>query len=146
MEELLAVLPVATAASDPFWNACERGEQLPPRCETCATVFFYPRIHCPCCGSRLVGWHRATGRGKVFSFTHVAVSFHGSGWESQLPYTVLLVDLEEGVRMVSRLVGDGRASVRSGDPVMVTFPEISGRRLPYFELATPITDAEGTPR
>jgi uncharacterized OB-fold protein len=137
MHDLRAVLPKPTAASAPFWEACDREELMLPVCEACAHVFYYPRIHCPACGSRRVGWQRGCGRGTVFSFTHVAVSFHGPDWESQLPYTVVLVDLEEGVRMVSRLIGDTRADVRTGDAVTVTFPLIEGRRLPYFERALP---------
>jgi uncharacterized OB-fold protein len=72
----------------------------------------------------------------VFSFTHVGVSFHGPGWESQLPYTVLLVDLEEGPRMMSRLVGNDRDAVAGGDRVELVFVEIDGQRLPFFQRAS----------
>ena len=58
---------------------------------------------------------KASGNGRVFSFTHVHVSFYGSQWESQLPYTPVLVDLDEGVRMLSRLVGPDREQVTIGD-------------------------------
>lgn len=132
MSELRAVLPQPTAASAPFWEGCDREELVLPVCEACGHVFFYPRIHCPRCAGRALGWTRASGRGTVFSFTHVAVSFHGAEWESQLPYTVILVDLAEGPRMASRLIGEGREAVRSGDPVAVTFPQVEGRRLPFF--------------
>jgi uncharacterized OB-fold protein len=115
--ELLGTLPAMTAASKPFWDACQQERLLLPRCETCGRVFYFPRIHCPYCGSRALGWLQASGRGRVFSFTHVALSFHGSAWESQLPYTVILVDLAEGLRMLSRLLGDDREAVRSGDAV-----------------------------
>ncbi len=133
MSELRAVLPQPTAASAPFWDACDREELVLPVCDDCGETFFYPRIHCPKCASPSLGWKRASGRGKVFSFSHVAVSFHGEEWASQLPYTVVLVDLEDGPRMASRLIGEGRDAVRSGDSVTVTFPEIDGRRLPFFQ-------------
>lgn len=132
MSDLRAVLPQPTAASAPFWEACDREELILPVCEECGEVFFYPRIHCPCCASRNLGWRQASGRGRIFSYTHVALSFHGEEWESQLPYTVVLVDLDEGPRMASRLIGPDRDGVRSGDPVAVTFPEIGGQRLPFF--------------
>ena len=135
MHDLRAVLPKPTAASLPFWDGCNREELTLPLCEDCGHVFFYPRIHCPVCASRRLGWRRASGRGTIFSFTHVAVSFHGADWEAQLPYTVVLVDLDEGVRMVSRLTGETRADVRFGDVVAVTVPIIGGQRLPYFERA-----------
>ena len=72
----------------------------------------------------------SSGRGTVFSFSDVQVSFYGTAWESQLPYTVILVDLDEGPRMLSRLVGKG---VAIGDKVQVHFVEVEGHRLPYFE-------------
>lgn len=131
--EVLGALPAMTAASKPFWDACQQERLLLPRCETCSRLFYYPRIHCPHCGSRALGWVEASGRGRVFSFTHVAVSFHGNAWESQLPYTVILVDLDEGPRMLSRLLGDNRDAVRSGDAVQAVFPMIEGHRLPMFE-------------
>lgn len=142
MHDLRAVLPEPTAASAPFWEACDRGELTLPVCQECGLIFFYPRIHCPACGSRRLGWRRASGRGTIFSFTHVAVSFHGPDWESQLPYSVVLVDLAEGVRMVSRLIGEGSAAVRTGDAVAFTFPLIEGRRLPYVELTAAGRDEE----
>lgn len=132
-DELLGALPVMTTASKPFWDGCQQERLLLPRCETCGRLFYYPRIHCPHCASRALGWVEASGRGRVFSFSHVAVSFHGTTWESQLPYTVILVDLEEGPRMLSRLIGDDAGAVRSGDAVNVVFPMILGHRLPMFE-------------
>jgi uncharacterized OB-fold protein len=135
VSDLRAVLPQPTKASIPFLDACDREELILPICEDCGKVFFYPRIHCPKCASRNLSWRRACGRGTVFSFTHVAVSFHGADWESQLPYTVILVDLAEGPRIVSRLIGDGRDAVRTGDHVTITFPQVEGRRLPFFRCA-----------
>ena len=129
---LRAVLPRPTAASQPFWDGCGRGELLLPHCPACGHVFYFPRLHCPKCGDRRPGWRKSAGRGRIFSFTHVAVSFHGPGWESQLPYTVVLVDLDEGPRMLSRLIGDDRQNAASGDAVEVVFPEIDGQRLPFF--------------
>jgi uncharacterized OB-fold protein len=136
MTEIRAILPRPTAASQPFWDGCNRGEFLLSRCTPCGHVFYYPRIHCPQCGARELGWLRCSGRGMVFSFTHVGVSFHGPGWESQLPYTVLLVDLEEGPRMMSRLVGNDRDAVAGGDRVELVFVEIDGQRLPFFQRAS----------
>ena len=75
---------------------------------------------------------KASGNGRVFSFTHVHVSFYGSQWESQLPYTPVVVDLDEGVRMLSRLVGPDREQVTVGGPVTVNFVEIEGQKLPIF--------------
>jgi uncharacterized OB-fold protein len=132
VENLIAILPTPTAASAPFWQACDRGELQLPHCLRCDRVFYYPRRYCPHCGSFELDTLKASGRGHVFSFTHVHVSFYGPQWESQLPYTPVLVDLDEGVRMLSRLVGPDRELVAVGDRVSVAFAEVQGRKLPFF--------------
>ena len=91
------------------------------------------RMMCPRCGGRALDTRDSAGHGTVFSFTHVAVSFHGPSWDSQLPYTVVLVDLDDGPRMLSRLVGEDRERLRIGDRVGVHFVEFEGHKLPYFE-------------
>jgi uncharacterized OB-fold protein len=69
----------------------------------------------------------------VHSHTTDFTSFYGPDWEGDLPYTVLLVDLEEGPRMLSRLVGDDDG-LAIGAPVQVDFWPIDGRRYPFFRL------------
>jgi uncharacterized OB-fold protein len=129
---LKAILPRPTAASAPFWEACNREELLLCGCEDCNALFYYPRIFCPRCAGRKLRWVPSRGTGRVFSHTRVDVSFYGSSWQSQLPYYVILVDLDEGVRMLSRLIGEDCELVRSGDRVEVAFAEIEGRKLPFF--------------
>jgi uncharacterized protein len=135
VENLIAILPAPTKISKPFWDACGRGELQLPHCLRCDQAFYYPRRNCPHCGSAELDTRKAAGTGRVFSFTHVHVSFYGSQWESQLPYTPVLVDLDEGVRMLSRLIGPDRESVAVGDKVAITFVEIEGQKLPFFQRA-----------
>jgi uncharacterized protein len=132
VEDLIAILPTPTAASKSFWEACDRGELLLPHCLRCDRIFYYPRRYCPHCGSSELDARKATGGGRVFSFTHVHASFYGPQWESQLPYTPVLVDLDEGVRMLSRLIGADRVSIAIGDRVVVAFVDIQGQKLPFF--------------
>ena len=134
-EALITILPTPTAISQPFWDACDKGELHLPHCSHCDRSFYYPRRACPHCGSENITTKKATGNGQVFSFTHVHVSFYGSQWESQLPYTPVLVDLDEGARMLSRLIGPDRDQVAVGDRVIVNFVEIEGRKLPFFRRA-----------
>ncbi|MFP5514377.1 MAG: Zn-ribbon domain-containing OB-fold protein [Alphaproteobacteria bacterium] len=135
MLDLLATPPNPTGASAPFWDACDRGELLFPKCGRCGHLFYYPRRHCPLCGDTGLGWQRMSGRGTVFSHSHVHVAFQGGAWGGQLPYTVVLVDLAEGPRMLSRLIGGDAPAVRGGDAVSVVFPQIGDRRYPFFERA-----------
>lgn len=135
METLIAIPPSPTAATAAFWEACNRGELQIPHCQACDRLFYYPRTRCPHCGGDRLDTRRAAGGGRIFAFTHVHVSFYGPTWESQLPYTPVLIDLDEGVRMLSRLVGPGRDKVAVGDRVALTFVEIEGRKLPFFMRA-----------
>lgn len=127
-----ALLPQPTIDSDAFWKACNEGKLLLQTCEACGHVFYYARAACPSCGGRVLRWTESRGRGRVFSYSHVHVSFFGEAWTPELPYTVVLVDLDEGPRMVSRLVGDDREAVAVGDAVMVRFERAGDQALPYF--------------
>ena len=132
MTELKALLPSPTDDSREFWAACNDGVLLLRSCRACAHCFYYPRQACPKCGSRDLEWRRSRGTATVFSYSHVHTSFYGSFWESQLPYTVVLVDLSEGPRMLSRLVGADHLEVRAGDPVEVQFELVESQKLPFF--------------
>lgn len=132
MDNLFALLPSPTQVSRPFWDGCNRGELLLQHCAGCGHCFYYARQNCPACGSGALTWRSSSGRGTVYSFTQVEVSFYGPQWDSQLPYTPVLVDLEDRVRMLSRLVGPDRGRVKIGDPVQAEFVLFEGQRLPYF--------------
>src|SRR5690606_19439126 len=62
--------PRITPAPDaaPFWEAARRHEWRLPYCRRCSAYFFYPRPHCPTCGSREIEWRAASGRGRLYSF------------------------------------------------------------------------------
>jgi uncharacterized OB-fold protein len=129
----LAHLMPRTEDSAPFWQACNESRLVLRHCEQCDTVFYYPRRLCPACGSTRLGWRDASGRATVFSFSEVQVPFAGPEWSTQVPYTVVLVDLEEGPRMVSRLIGESRADVKIGDALEVCFVEVDQQKLPFFQ-------------
>src|SRR3989304_3427326 len=114
MGDIFAILPSPTNETAPFWEGCNRSELLLCACEACGHVFYYPRLYCPKCGSEKLAWRASEGRGTLYSFTRVGVSFYGKKWESQIPYTLVLVDLDEGPRMLSRLVGPGPATAQIG--------------------------------
>ena len=135
MEDIFAILPSPTTISAPFWEGCNRGELLLQHCLACKHVFYFARGFCPKCGDSNLTWQPASGKGTVYSFSHVHVSFYGAKWESQVPYTPALIDLEEGVRMLSRLTGPQRAGVKIGDRVAVSFVEVEKQKLPFFAIA-----------
>lgn len=85
----------------------EAGELRFQRCGACAAAVFHPRVACPACGGTDLAWERSAGLGTVYSTTAVAVR----GGE---PYNVVLVDLDEGFRTMSRVEGVAAADVSIG--------------------------------
>jgi uncharacterized protein len=116
-----------------FWEGVERGELLIQRCAACGELRHPPRPMCPCCRSLDWGTVRATGRGTVHSY---AVPHH-----PRLPafpdrYVVALVELEEGTRLVTNLVGVSPDDVRIGMAVELECTKVDDELvLPLFRPA-----------
>ena len=136
--------PPVGAESGPYWDATREGRLLVQWCLRCDRGIFYPRAFCPYCagvGGDEVGgplaWHEASGRATV----HAAVVEHrpeaaGALFANGTPYCVALVDLEEGVRMMTNIVGCRPGDVHSGMALTVTWEPLSdGRQLALFRPA-----------
>jgi uncharacterized protein len=119
----------------PFWDATRRGELVLPWCRACERPFWFPRSICPGCLGDDIDWRVASGDGTVYacSVQHKP----GPGRESDAPpYAVVLVDLAEGVRVMSNVLGCPPGEVAVGMRVRATWQPLSdGRRLLQFEPA-----------
>ncbi len=125
-------LPVPSELSAPFWEACRRHELIIQRCQNCNAFRFPPAILCPECLSEAVEWTRVSGRGKIFSFVVFHRVYHPA-FQADLPYTVALVELEEGPRLISNIVGCPPDRVTCDMPVDVVFEDVTGEvTLPKF--------------
>lgn len=116
-----------------FWDGVESGELRVQRCGGCGVLRHPPMPLCDRCGSTDQGYVVASGRGTVFSHvTHHYPPLPGV----QMPHTALLVQLAEGVRLVSELAaGQDGAQVEIGMPVQVAFERVPGGQLrPVFRL------------
>jgi uncharacterized OB-fold protein len=130
----IAELPQPTLDSQAFWDGCQRQQLLLQHCGSCQHVFYYARRLCPACGSTELSWQASSGRGTLYSASQVQVAFQGPHWQSQLPYTVVLVDLEEGPRMLSRWAGGPEHRPQMGQRVRVRFVQVQQEQwLPFFE-------------
>jgi uncharacterized protein len=116
-------MPVPQELSRPYWEAARQGRLVLQRCGQCGTVRHYPRLLCDRCHSREVGWMPATGRGRIHSWTVCHHVFH-PGFAADVPYVLVTVDLDEGVRALGRWTGSRQAI---GMPVQGRF-EVSGER------------------
>lgn len=123
--------PPPSALSDAFYAGCREGSLLLQQCGDCDGWQFYPRILCSHCGSRSLHWRAASGRGCIATFTVVRQPVSPA---YEAPYVVALVDLEEGPRMMSHIVGCDPESVRVGDAVAVQFEDWSDTlTMPVFK-------------
>ncbi len=130
---LPAPTPQINVETRPFWEATTEGKLLLPRCDDCGNVIWYPRAFCPDCGSFNVTWFEASGRGTVYSFT---INRRGQGDYRDLAYVLAYVELEEGPRMLTNIVGCDVQDVRVGQKVEVVFhPTSAAAALPRFRPA-----------
>lgn len=114
-----------------FWEGAERGELLIQRCKKCGTLRHPARPMCGECGSLEWDTVRASGRGTVYSFV---VYHHPPVPAFETPYIVALIELEEGTRLVSNVIGIDPREVRIGMPVEVTFEKVDDEMtLPLFK-------------
>jgi len=93
-------VPDATGPDQIFQRALANGEILLPKCKDCGAYHFFPRVLCPHCHGAAISWKRATGAGWVHTTTVVRRKPERGG-----NYNVCMVELEEGVRMMSRVEG-----------------------------------------
>ncbi len=134
MIEYAKPLPVPDGDTKPFWDAAKEHRLMIQRCQDCQRTIFYPRSVCPHCMSDRIDWIQASGRGTIYSYTVVHRS--PSAFKEDVPYVVALIDLAEGVRMMSNVVECAPADVRIGAAVEVVFDDVTPEiTLPKFRLA-----------
>jgi uncharacterized protein len=124
--------PVATAQTQPYWDAAREGRLVLQRCKDCGRHQFYPRGFCTACLSGELEWVEASGSGRIYTFTICRIAAHPA---LTAPYAVALVDLDEGVRMLANVVDCDLALIRTGARVAVRFQAIGDAyTLPQFTL------------
>jgi uncharacterized OB-fold protein len=127
--------PIPDAESAPYWAATVEGRLMVQRCTACGHCQLYGRPHCLLCRAP-VEWIEATGRGTVYSFTIIRQNPSRS-FRHLLPFVVALIDLDEGPRLMSNIVGCEPDAVQIGAAVQVRFEPVSDQAaLPLFELIT----------
>jgi len=118
-----------------FWAAAREHRLLIQHCRACGRHQFIPQSCCRACLSEQVEWVETSGSGKVYSYTIIHRP-PTRRFQEDVPYTVALVELDEGVRMMSNIVGIAPERVRVGMAVEVVFEDISPEiSLPKFRPA-----------
>ena len=118
-----------------FWLATKEKRLIYQQCADCGAVVFYPRRRCSSCLSANLEWKESAGEGMVYTYSIVRQSYHPF-FRSMAPYAVAWVDLDEGPRLVSNVVGlEDPSGVRIGMRVKVRWEEHEGLCVPLFEPA-----------
>jgi len=116
-------VPQPDQLSKPYWEAAAAGRLVLQSCVDCGKLRHYPRLLCDRCYSSEVTWIPATGKGLVHSWTVAHHVFHAA-FAAEVPYTLVTVDLDEGVRALGRWQGGVLAI---GTVVQSRFEVNSGR-------------------
>jgi uncharacterized protein len=127
-------LPSKTQEGMPYWEGCNRGELLLQRCDKCHAFQWFPRAYCRDCSNESFTWVKASGRGKVVSYSVVHKPINPS-FAAMVPYVIAVVELDEGIRMMTNIVDAATRAIKAGDAVEVVFEkQDEDTTIPVFRL------------
>ena len=126
-------LPAKNAQNTPFWDSAKRRKLQLPRCARCGAFHYPPEKYCPRCLHDELVWTEIAGTAMVYSFIIVHQKYHPA---FETPYNVAVVELAEGPRLLTNIVGCAHEDIRVGMAVRVTYEDIDDEfTLPKFEPA-----------
>lgn len=132
-------VPVPTPLTLPYWDGCRRGELVLQECLDCRRALFPPSTVCPRCLGERLEWKAVSGQATLYSYT--IQHRPAPGFADRVPYTVAIVELAEGPRMMTNIVGiePDPAVLEIDMPLEVTFEargaEVGSVMLPVFRRA-----------
>jgi uncharacterized protein len=118
------LLPAITSLNQPYWDALKRRELRMQKCDGCGRIWYPPSPLCPGCWSRKFTWTQLSGRGKINTW----VIFHQAyfrSYEQDIPDNVVEVELDEGPRILTNLIGLPNGDIRAGLPVEIVFDDVT---------------------
>lgn len=121
---VLPPLPAPSADDAPHWEGLRRGEFLIQQCGQCETLQHPPRPACARCHSLELGWKKASGRGMIYSYTFANPPVHPA-WKDRTPFNIVLVQLEEDVRIVTNVVGATNEEIAIGRSCELVYEKIT---------------------
>jgi uncharacterized OB-fold protein len=128
------IKPAISEINKPFWDGCRAHRLLAQQCTQCRERRYPAAAVCPSCLATGYEWCELSGRGELFSYIIVHRGYHPY-WAQRVPYNVALVELEEGLRMFSNIVGTSNEKLRVGQKVKVAFEQrAEDLVVPVFEV------------
>jgi uncharacterized OB-fold protein len=127
-------VPRPSAESLPYWEGAKEKKLLLQHCRSCGEFWFPPAARCRHCLSADFAWDPVSGEGRIYSFVVYHRLYHPA-FEDVLPYVVAIIELREGPRLLSNIVGTAWQDVRCDLPARAVF-EDDGRGfiIPKFEI------------
>ncbi|MFQ5666119.1 MAG: Zn-ribbon domain-containing OB-fold protein [Candidatus Binatia bacterium] len=127
-------VPQPDDVTRPFWDACARRMLCFQQCATCGYRWLPASVLCPRCWAADTQWVQSGGSGTVFSYAVYHRAYHPA-FKPLLPYAAAVVELSEGPRLVTNVVGAAPQDIRVGMPVQLEFIEVEQSVLPVFRPA-----------
>ena len=128
-------VPIPDEISAPFFDGSRAGKLMLQHCTSCDAWSFPVRERCPHCFAGGLGWRAASGRGTLYTFA-IMHQVMNPGFAGAVPYNVSQIDLDEGVRMISNIVGIANDALRIGMKLEVCFDDVDDTiRIPKFRPA-----------
>lgn len=116
-------LPTPTGISAPFWNSLKEGRLSIPQCRSCGHWIFFPRRHCDKCWSQDLEWKEVKGTGTLYTFTLTRVPTLPD-FADEMPQKLAVIELDEGVRINTTLIGLEEAEIVVGMRVKPVFDTV----------------------
>ncbi len=127
-------LPVLTERNRPFWEGAKQGELRLQKCTACGHIRYPILPVCTVCLSDGTEWVAVSGKGEVFARLIYHNSYNAA-FKDDIPYNVVLVQLDEGPRLYSNIVGTPNEEIKVGDRVAVTFDPVTDEiSIPKFRI------------
>jgi acyl dehydratase/uncharacterized OB-fold protein len=154
-------MPLATEISAPFWEGLKARNLLVQQCNACEQWLFYPRRHCPACLAHDLSWRAVEGGATLYSYTVTRIATLPD-FADEMPQKLAVVELDQGVRINTNLVGLGEDEIHIGMRLQPVFAEVDakGNRLlrftgldkdvaaleaPAFEVSEPVAASGPAP-
>lgn len=132
--EYLKPIPIPSQESKPYWEALRAHKLLMPHCDACDKFWFPPSHNCPRCAAENWQWRPVRGQGRIFSYVVYHRVYH-PGFASEVPYAVGVIELDEGPRLLSNVIGRAPQDLRCDMRVEVTFDDITPEAtIPKFRV------------
>lgn len=116
-------LPKVTDENETYWYGLREGKLFVQRCVSCRSLQFYPRFFCTHCHGRELEWHETKGTGTVYTFTVIRRP-PVEAFKDDVPYILALVELDEGIRIMTRIVNLAPEECAVGMPVQLALREL----------------------